>query len=221
MTIKTTYSTCTVRLFLAAAATLVLVLTAGVAAAQLGLDLPGKIGDIIEGETPGKPSGAAGGGFASDTTFRNENRQFEYTIPAGWSQVSGDPQSEQGAVYMKPGTSWSFQFHMTQMVPSFPAASSVQASIKQNQEMKQIDKILEVKRRDDGNKKEDRGLKVIGWEIIQSPKGADGGFQRIIRQAYDQDNYYFKFMGSAEVAEFEAARPTLQRIIDSVDFKLK
>ncbi|MFW5735644.1 MAG: hypothetical protein ACOCWR_11340 [Oceanidesulfovibrio sp.] len=207
------------RLLLTVATSLFFVLAAAVASAQLGLNLPGKLGDIIDGKESGTAAG--GGGFASAATFRNNDRQFEYTIPAGWRQESGDPQSEKGALYMKPGTSWSFQFHMTQMTPSFPAESSVQASIQQAKEMQQINKILEVKRRDDSDKKGNRTLSVIGWEIVQSPKGADGGYQRIIWQCYDQDNYYFNFMASAKMEDFEAARSTLRTIVDSVDFKLE
>jgi len=67
-----------------------------------------------------------GAGLASDTTFRNKKRPFSYTIPAGWRKESGDPTGER-AVFMKPGTTASFNFHFTQMVPSFPRKAAVDA----------------------------------------------------------------------------------------------
>ncbi len=200
----------------------VLAFFADYAPAQFGISLP-SIGDVT-GEkaepTPAAPANAGGQTLAQPTTFTNTARNFTFTIPAGWSQQSGNPATEEGVIFMKPGTSLSFQYHMTQMTPSFPAAASVQASIQQNQEMQQIGKLESVKRRDDSDKKNDRSLNVIGWEIVQAPKGADGGIQRIIWQAYDQDNYYYNFMAAGEPSAFAANQAELQSIIDSIKFKL-
>jgi hypothetical protein len=115
---------------------------------------------------------------------------------------------------MKPGSSWGFQFHIEQMVPSFPRKASVTASLKQAKEMVSINKYLEARRRDDGNPKSQCG--VIGWEIVEAPQ--KNSFQRIIWQAYDGQNYYMNFMAHSENNEFAAARPTLRSIMDSIKF---
>ncbi|MFP5259758.1 MAG: hypothetical protein ACLGQH_12120 [Acidobacteriota bacterium] len=164
-------------------------------------------------KTPG--GGVSGGGatLARDTTYQNPARGFAFTIPAGWKLESGDPASE-SVLFMKPGTTWSFQFHLEQMAPSFPRKASVDASLKQAKEMVGINKYLEAKRRDDGNAKNKCG--VIGWEIVEAPQKND--YQRIIWQAYDGENYYMNFMASSENKDFAAARPALRQIMDSIQF---
>lgn len=150
-----------------------------------------------------------GRGLPSDTTYRNTKRPFSYTIPAGWRLESGDPTGNR-PVFMKPGTTASFQFHFTQMVPSFPRKAAVDAGYKQSREEMTIGKYLSVKRRNQGN--------VIGWEVIETAEKGSGGFQRIIWQCYDGQNYYYNFMAAAEPGQFPQYRAVLQRIIDSVRF---
>ena len=150
-----------------------------------------------------------GAGLASDTTFRNKRRPFSYTIPAGWRKESGDPTGER-AVFMKPGTTASFNFHFTQMVPSFPRKAAVDAGYKQAMEEKTIGKYLSVKRRNQGS--------VIGWETIETAEKGSGGFQRIQWQCYDGQNYYYTFMAASDPRQFPQHRGVLQRIIDSIRF---
>jgi hypothetical protein len=165
------------------------------------------------GAAPTAPAGGGAGVLARDTTYTNAARRFEFTIPAGWKLENGDPAGE-SVLFMKPGTSWSFQFHIEQMVPSFPRKASVDASLKQAREMVQIRKYLEARRRDDGDAKRKCG--VIGWEIVEAPQKND--YERIIWQAYDGQNFYMNFMAASENGQFEAARPTLRRIMDSIRF---
>jgi len=189
--------------------------------AQFGLPLP-DLGAIAKQKKGGATGADAMGGagaktFSAPTTFRNTDRRFEFTIPAGWMQESGDVQSEQGAVFQKADRTISFNFHMTQMVPSFPASASVTASLKQANEEIQIKKLLSATRRD-GGVKAPGTPRVIGWEVTESEKGS-GGFQRIIWQCYDQDNYYFNFMAATEPQHFQSAKAEMQKIIDSIAFK--
>lgn len=166
------------------------------------------------GGSGGAPSAAGAAGVLDrDTTYTNAARNFSFTIPAGWKLENGDPAGE-SVLFMKPGTSWSFQFHIEQMVPSFPRKASVDASLKQAREMVQIRKYLEARRRDDGNAKAKCG--VIGWEIVEAPQKND--YQRIIWQAYDGQNFYMNFMAASENGQFEAARATLRQIMDSIRF---
>lgn len=189
-----------------------------------GLELPGKKSSPASPAAPGgqgspQVSSQAPGAKASTSpvTHRNPGRRFEFTLPAGWAQISGNVADESGALFNKAGTDWHFQYHMTQMTPSFPAEAGVSASLRQSKEEIAIKKLLAAKRRDGGVKKPGTP-RVIGWEIVESEKGA-GGFQRIIWQCYDQDNYYFNFMASTTPANFPQARSELQQIIDSIVFK--
>ncbi|MYL84826.1 hypothetical protein GTA51_17065 [Desulfovibrio aerotolerans] len=192
------------------------------AVAQFGLIQQG-LDAVTSGKKAAEPAGSggsaakggSGGGavLASDTTFKNPARGFEFTIPAGWKLESGDPASE-SVLFMKPGTTFGFQFHLEQMVPSFPRKASVEASLKQAKEMVGINKYLEAKRRDDGDAKKKCG--VIGWEIVEAPQKND--YQRIIWQAYDGENYYMNFMAHSENKDFATARPVLRQIMDSIKF---
>ena len=160
--------------------------------------------------SPGQaaPSGAP-------TTYTHAARRFSYTIPGGWQLVNGDPTGE-SASFMLPGTTIGFNMHMTQMVPSFPAKASVDASLKQSKEEVTIAKLLTAKRRDDWDKKKKCGL--IGWEIVESGKGSDTEHQRIIWQGYDADNYYFNFMTFSHPREFAQNQALLQGVLDSIRF---
>lgn len=190
------------------------------ALAQFGLLQQG-IDAVTAGKKSAAPSaggasaapGAAAGTLARDTTYKNAARNFEFTIPAGWKLENGDPGSE-SVLFMKPGTTWSFQFHIEQMVPSFPRKASVDASLKQAKEMVTIKKYQDARRRDDGNPKAKCG--VIGWEITEAPQKND--YERIIWQAYDGQNFYMNFMAASENKDFEAARATLRQIMDSIRF---
>lgn len=188
-------------------------------AIQRGIDAA-RQGTQQQAPSPGQsePQGVAdekvgGPGLPSTTTFQNKVRPFFYTIPAGWRKESGDPTGER-VVFMKPGTTASFNFHFTQMVPSFPRKASVDASYKQALEEKSIGKYLSVKRRDQGTDK----TGVIGWETIETAAKGSGGFQRIQWQCYDGQNYYYTFMAASEPSQFQQHRAVLQGIIDSIRF---
>jgi len=144
-------------------------------------------------------------------TYQNTERKFSFAIPAGWKRTEGAPNSA-GEGFGKPGTTRFFHIHYTQMVPSFPAKSSVEASLKTAKEEVGIGKLLSAKRRDDA------GGKIIGWEIVESRKGGGGSHQRIIWQCYDKDNYYYNFGVVAHPDQFEAARAELQGILNSIKF---
>jgi hypothetical protein len=172
----------------------------------------------VEQETPSPgreaPHGVAdekvgGPGLPADTTYRNTKRPFSYTIPAGWRLEGGDPTGNR-PTFMKPGTTASFNYHLTQMVPSFPRKAAVDAGYKQAREEMTIGKYLSVKRRNQGN--------VIGWETIETAEKGSGGFQRIQWQCYDGDNYYYTFMAASEPSQFPQYRAVMQRIIDSIRF---
>ncbi len=151
--------------------------------------------------------------FSSPRTFKHD-RNFEYTIPAGWYLVDGDPEHGESFSFMKKGTPRGMNGHLEQMVPSFPRASAVKAGLKQDKERMQINKVLDAHRRDDGSIK--KGCGVIGWEQTEAPQ--KNGFQRIIWQCYDGDNYYMNFMTYTENEDFEAAKSELREVSDSIKF---
>lgn len=154
--------------------------------------------------------------LSAPTTFRNNERRFSFNIPAGWKRTEGQPNSS-GEGFGKPGTTWFFHIHYTQMVPSFPAKASVDASLKTAKEEVTIGKLLTAKRRDQGSA--GPGKKgIIGWEIMESRKGGGGMHQRIIWQCYDGENYYYNFGVVSHPDQFDKARPEIQRILDSVRF---
>ena len=108
-----------------------------------------------------------------------------FRLAGAWSR--GDPTGnaeKDNIIFMKPGTTCSFNIHWTQMVPSFPRKAAVDASYKQAMEEKGIGKYMAVKRRDQGGKSG-----VIGWETIETAEKGSGGFQRIQWQCYDGNNY--------------------------------
>ncbi len=146
-------------------------------------------------------------------TYKNTSRNFSFTLPAGWEPVK-NPNANDISVG-KPGTRSAFVVHITQMVPSFPAKASVDASLKTAKEEVTINKLLSAKRRDDPP-----GPKplVIGWEIIESPTGGGGSHQRIIWQCYDGQNYYYNFNAATSPEQFNASKAELQGIINSVKF---
>ena len=150
-------------------------------------------------------------------TYQNKVRNFSYTIPAGWRLERGDPTGNaerDNIIFMKPGTTCSFNIHWTQMVPSFPRKAAADAGYKQSMEEKGIGKYMAVKRRDQAGKSG-----VIGWETIETAEKGSGGFQRIQWQCYDANNYMYSFMASSEPKDFNANRAEEQRIIDSIRFQ--
>jgi hypothetical protein len=164
---------------------------------------------------------SSGSDIAASTApvaYKNNDHRFSFIIPAGWSKQSGDANSDNVLFMRVPiSDSCSFQFHITRMRPSFPAESSVKASLKAAKEDITIGKLLSAKRRDEKGKENGKTVRFTrGWEVVE--KGSPGGHQRIIYQAYDRDNYYFNFMGAANTENFEKCRPQLREIIDSISF---
>lgn len=171
----------------------------------------------------GVPSGQAAGSASaaastSAVTYTNTDRHFSFTIPAGWAKQNGDPNSETVLFMIEPiAKSCSFQFHMTRMQQDFPAEASVKASLDSAKKDIAIDKNLSAKRRDQSGTVNGKQVKLVrGWELTE--KGKAGSPQRIIYQVYDQQNYYINLMAAAETEQFEACRPALQQIIDSIKF---
>ncbi|MEO5360454.1 MAG: hypothetical protein H7843_08390 [Nitrospirota bacterium] len=152
---------------------------------------------------------------AEGTTYTNTQRKFTFTIPQGWEITSGTPDSE-NMVFRKTGTTQHFMYQYTPLGSSFPAEASVKASLKSALEDIKLGKNIAAKRRDDVKKINNKTVQYArGWELIDAGKG---GPQRIIWQCYDRENFYFNFMASSEANEFAAARPELQKIIDSIKF---
>lgn len=169
------------------------------------------------GSTGGTLNSTAGGitGSSSAVTYENKTYGFSFTIPAGWSKQNGEADSDSVLFMQAPiSNSCSFQFHITPMRKSFPAAASVRASLKAAKEDIGIKKLLSAKRRNDKGTSKKRG--VIGWEVVENGKA--GGNQRIIYQAYDEKNRYYNLMGAAKTEKFETCRPELRKIIDSIKF---
>jgi hypothetical protein len=77
-----------------------------------------------------------------------------------------------------------------------------------------IKKLLQAKRRDDGDAKKKCG--GIGWEIVEAPQKND--FQHIIWQCYDGENFYMNFMAYSENKDFAASEAILRKIMDSIKF---
>jgi hypothetical protein len=165
-------------------------------------------------EDPNAPLNRAkmGETFAAPMTYQNQ-RHFSYTVPAGWQKEQGNPTGE-SVGFGRPGSTASFTIHMTQMVPSFPRKSAVDAGLKQAKEEMGIGKYMSVKRRDQGGKSG-----VIGWETIETAAKGSGGFQRIQWQCYDKDNYYYSFIAGVNPQQFSQYRAEMQRIIDSIRFQ--
>ncbi|HZE20594.1 MAG TPA: hypothetical protein VE082_00945, partial [Desulfobaccales bacterium] len=153
-----------------------------------------------------------GATFASPMTFQNRVRPFSYTIPTGWQKEGGNPTGER-ADFGRPGSTASFNFHFTRMVPSFPRKAAVDAGYKQAKEEMSIGKYLSVRRKNQGGRNG-----VIGWETIETARGS-GGFQRIQWQCYDRNNYYYSFMTAVNPQQFHQYRSEMQRIIDSIRFE--
>lgn len=162
----------------------------------------------------GSPAAAGEVMSSAPVTYTNKARNFQFTIPAGWAKVEGDPAGD-SVVFRKGRTTLSFNLHYTQMSADFPAETSVKASLKSAQEEVRQGKNIAAKRRDEMCVANPKKLCARGWELIDNGKS---GPQRIIWQAYDTANFYFNFMASAESNEFAGARAELQSIIDSVKF---
>ncbi len=172
------------------------------------------VGSAPSGSAPAQQSAAPESkAFKTPMTFKNLARNFQYTIPAGWYKVDGEPDSE-SVSFMKEGGTLGFIIHITQMVPSFPRKDAVKAGLKQDTERMSINQVLEARRRDDGDAKKKCG--VIGWEQVEAPQ--KNSFQRIIWQCYDGENYYMNFMAHSTNEDFAAAKPTLRQIMDSIKF---
>ncbi len=147
-------------------------------------------------------------------TYHNKTYGFSYTIPAKWSKQQGEAGSESELFMRVPiADSCSFQYQVTPMRKSFPAASAVKAGVTTGKEDIEIGKLVKVDRRDDSRKDK---TKVIGWQIEE--KGSKGGHKRIIWQAYDSNNRYYNFNAAAYTDKFEPCRADLESVIKSIKF---
>ena len=174
---------------------------------------------IAKPQTPASGSASSSSasvqsGSTAPVTYSNKARKFHFTIPAGWAKINGDPDSNT-LLLQKVGGSASFQFHYTGMASNFPAEASVKASLNMAKDEVKRGNNIAAKRRDDKCQSNPKVLCARGWELIDD--GHDG-HQRIIWQAYDKDNFYYNFMGASNTPDFQAARATLQEVIESVKF---
>jgi hypothetical protein len=151
-------------------------------------------------------------------TYTNKDRHFSFTIPAAWVKQSGDVNSDTVLFMAQPlSKTCSFQVNMTRMQLDFPAEASVAASLDSATKDIAIDKNISAKRRDESGMENGQKVQFTrGWELME--KGQKGGHQRIIYQAYNRENYYLNMMAAADTEHFEACRPDLQKIIDSIKF---
>ncbi|MGH8560150.1 MAG: hypothetical protein ACRESZ_22410 [Methylococcales bacterium] len=170
------------------------------------------------GQTQARTDSGLPTGSTEPVTYKNNDRKFSFTIPAGWSQQGGDVNSDSVQFMEVPlSKSCSFQISMTRMQPDFPAKASVKASLASAKKDIQIDKLLSAERRDESGLENGKKVKFTrGWQVVE--KGQAGGHQRIIYQAYDRQNYYMNLMAAALTEHFEECRPNLERIIDSIKF---
>ncbi len=161
---------------------------------------------------------SASTGSSEAVIYKNKDRKYSFTIPAGWSKQSGDVNSDMVLFMQEPlAKTCSFQINMTRMQMDFPAEASVKASLDSAKKDIKIDKNLSAKRRDESGMENGKKVRFTrGWELVE--KGQAGGHQRIIYQAYDRQNYYLNMMAAANTEHFEECRPTLQKIIDSIKF---
>ena len=166
------------------------------------------------GTSTGLPSGSS-----QAVTYKNDSRNYSFTIPAGWAKQQGDVNTD-SVLFMKVPikSSCSFQIHSTRMRPSFPAETSVRASLKASKEDITIDKLISAKRRDESGLEKGKKVRFTrGWEIVEKAK--PNTHQRIIYQAYDRENYMFNMMAAAGTPEkFKECEPELRKIIDSIKF---
>lgn len=161
---------------------------------------------------------------AADTQiYQNKSRNFSFSIPGDWSQQSGDVNSSSALFMAKPvSRTCSFQFNINPMPPKFPSGASISSSLTQAKKDLKSKKLIAAKRRDqhttipDKNGKQQKIRLAQGWEVVEA--GLAGGHQRIIYQTYDRNNYYMNFLAAAQTEQFEACRPALRMIIDSIKF---
>ncbi|MCK4492958.1 MAG: hypothetical protein KAU26_02815 [Methylococcales bacterium] len=168
------------------------------------------LGSATTGGAVNMTAGAIKTGSDKAVTYKNKTYAFSFTIPAGWDKMSGDPGSK-AVLFTKVPTSngCSFQFHINPMGKSFPAKTSVRASLKKAKEDVAKGKYISVKKRNTET--------TLGWEILE--KDEAGAYKRIIYQAYDAVNNYYNLMASANTEKFEACQPELRNIIESIKLK--
>ncbi|MCK5872637.1 MAG: hypothetical protein KAG26_07405 [Methylococcales bacterium] len=168
------------------------------------------LGSAATGDAVNTAAGATKTGSEKAVTYQNKTYGFSFTIPAGWDKMSGDPDSK-AVLFTKVPTSngCSFQFHINPMGKSFPAKTSVRASLKKAKEDVANGKYISAKNRNTKT--------TLGWEILE--KGEAGAYKRIIYQAYDATNNYYNLMASANTEKFDACQPELRNIIESIKLK--
>ena len=147
--------------------------------------------------------------------YRNGERRFRFTIPAGWLSISGDAGAA-AATYRKANSSAQFQFSYAPTQGRLAVDAAVRSALKSAQQDVRRGRNLSAKRRHEKCESNRKVLCARGWEFVDNG-AADS--QHIIWQAYDRDNYYYNFTGSSDKAEFEAVRDELQLILDSVRFE--
>jgi hypothetical protein len=193
-------------------------LLAGCNAANVGHGLLNQSLTPVSSSAQPQAEASAPTGSVAPVTYKNKDRNYSFTIPAGWSKQSGDVNSDTVLFMQEPlSKTCSFQINMTRMQLDFPAEASVKASLDSAKKDIKIDKNLSAKRRDESGMENGKKARFTrGWELVE--KGQAGGHQRIIYQAYDRQNYYINMMAAAETEHFAECRPALQQIIDSIKF---
>ena len=146
-------------------------------------------------------------------TYTYTDRHFSYSLPLEWTVQNGDVNSDRVLFIAQPLTrTCSFEVNISLMQPDFNAEESITSALKTLKQSKN----KSAKRRDEFGLVKGKSTKFArGWETVEK---AQNGYQRIVYQAYDRENYSLYFAAGAEAAQFEKCRPELQRIINSIQF---
>ena len=172
--------------------------------------------------------------FKQPVTIVHHERNFQYTIPAGWGIVTRNdnlasndiknipdhnPEFISIAVEGKQIGPCAFGITIQPMVPSFPRGSAVAASLKRDKERILIKEVVEAKRRDYGDKK--KKCSVLGWQTTEDKRPQPSYRRGIYYQAYDQDNVMYVFGTGSEDMNFQQCQKDLSAIIESIKFCVK
>ena len=150
-------------------------------------------------------------------TYTYTDRHFSFSLPVEWTQKNNDINSGNAVFVAQPETkTCSFEVNLALMQPNFNAEETVTEALKEATQAIKKGLNLAAKRRDELGMEKGKSVKYArGWEVL---KKAQDGYQGIVYQAYDKENYSLYFSGTAEAAHFEECRPELEKIMKSIKF---
>jgi hypothetical protein len=178
-------------------------------------------------KTPAPPPAAqATPPVEKELVFKNRSYHFSFSIPQDWQKQSGNPHGDNVLFTQMPvSDSCSFQFNITPMAETFPAEAAVQNGlqaafrlVKKHQLLAARARNTELKEKVKIKNKEVEKITLLtkGWEITEKPLPKN--LQKIIYQAYDRNNRYFKFVAFASSEKFSGCELKLRRIMASISF---